>query len=468
MDANAPTGFSVKVIDDDVTGVYVTWIPCADLSQAIQEQRDAKDMGGFDRALIFKDGEPWGGDDPGPTDYTLASKTVSSSDDICEYCSEPGAEVEVYIQDQVGPGLFEDRPETVMVHEDCMQDAPKDVYRQAKRAGTDDYVEEVCPDCGRPELNQDSEPDDDGVFDISCPNCGWRGKHSEYMDGFTDLAKKASGEECEWCGEGSNDEMGEVTYSEGQWMHNGCYNSYNAQNFASSSRRVARSDDMQRDVRVAEGGQTSCTNCGGTLFVVTGYGGDEIIWSHLEDTGCDEPDPVVVTGITAKTTSMKKSSWYVVDPGFNQVIDGPFNDSESAVTARATHPDEDDLWVVTEAYCRAAETEMDKMAKTAKQKLGAWEQEGAAWVNEYSEMHSGAGIYQGYITEGVAGPWLEDARTPMFTYEVAFFINPLSNEEGRPVIEGTEPSLERAQQACDAGVSQDIARMSSKASSAPS
>jgi len=47
---------------------------------------------------------------------------------------------------------------------------------------------EVCPVCHYEELNVDSDPDEDGVFDVSCPKCGWRGEHSDFSDGPSDLA----------------------------------------------------------------------------------------------------------------------------------------------------------------------------------------------------------------------------------------------------------------------------------------
>lgn len=47
---------------------------------------------------------------------------------------------------------------------------------------------EECPDCRNKELYADSEPDETGAFDVSCPSCGWRGQHNEYSDGPSDLA----------------------------------------------------------------------------------------------------------------------------------------------------------------------------------------------------------------------------------------------------------------------------------------
>jgi hypothetical protein len=47
-----------------------------------------------------------------------------------------------------------------------------------------------CPDCGHPELNADSEPEEDGVYDVWCPSCRWHGVANEFtVEGaITDLA----------------------------------------------------------------------------------------------------------------------------------------------------------------------------------------------------------------------------------------------------------------------------------------
>jgi len=57
-------------------------------------------------------------------------------------------------------------------------------------AGQEDSAEhtasEQCPDCGNPELYADSEPDEDGSYDVSCSRCGWTGRASEDIRGHDD------------------------------------------------------------------------------------------------------------------------------------------------------------------------------------------------------------------------------------------------------------------------------------------
>lgn len=53
------------------------------------------------------------------------------------------------------------------------------------------WGEGSCPDCGYDEINADGEPDEDGSFPVSCPNCNWKGVDNEDVRGHSDTYHEA-------------------------------------------------------------------------------------------------------------------------------------------------------------------------------------------------------------------------------------------------------------------------------------